>query len=66
MGQGGGEVRGWGLLHQVMFGHEREVVVRHPGQQGQAMALSQRDGGAGQEEEENLREILGQIHHLTF
>ena len=52
--------RSW--LHQVMFGHERvvggEEVVRHPGQQGQAMALSQRDGGAGQEEEENLSEIF--------
>ena len=57
----------------VMFGRQREVVrlvrmVREvgmvggkSGQQGQAVALSERDGGAGQEEEGDLRVKYSQI-----
>ena len=59
-------MRGRSRVPQVMFGHEREVmgvrgvvravvVVGHPGQQGQSVALGERGGGAGQEEEGNLR-----------
>ena len=64
-------MRRWSRFDEVMFGDERmvvgEMVMRHPGQQGQAMALGQREGGPGQEEEENLpSEIFCQIYHFHF
>ena len=69
---GGDDVRGRSWLHQEMFGPGREVggqvvvvevVVarwRHPGKEGQAMALGEREGRPGQQEEENLRESSDQ------